>query len=644
MAVTRHTLTGDFGDIVGDEFAVKSVKAYLSTNLPAGQALVNLADNEIQVGAKELTLDSSGAFSVSLIASDSADTNIDTGTLEYRVTFSYVNPATRTRDTWDSSYFALTADADLSDVAGTIDAPIAWRSAFITDMEAIQAAAEAARDAAIDISNISTPDALVEALVKNTGGAGPLTSAALTATIGSEVAAQAPAVVAARALATVAPATVLLRHDFALAADTSAGSIGSPDVGPGGAWSLTGATGANARILSGKFMTTGAGVTYAYLSLAAKPDVVVTRGIWAGTSGPTFGVMDSMNTTIFSGPHIQVSKNTMNPFIFNGGTTAGPALPPTYPPITSPTLTLSDGVEYEIRTVFDWANDAYTTMVRQMSDGTVLGVYTGVHPGLSALPGAGPFTFFIEPDANFAYTYVEAWTHGVKPIVAPPVRSPGGFTGPIGIKKPDVGAFDRIGVGTTTPTVRIHVAGSSSGTGVLVDSTHTSGGWMRIKSAAGAESTLWLQRNGEADNVTNMLNVRSSSAGLFIGFGTVAILQANRTSGRMDVTPTAGNNGRLVIQGNGAGTTAAIELQANGVATASRVYGSASASDLRFATNGSDRVIITSAGAFNILGTLDHDGANVGFYGATPVAKQTGVTVDAAGIHAALVNLGLIGA
>lgn len=181
MAVTRYTLTGDFGDIVGDEFNQRSVKAFLSTNLPAGQALVNLADNEIQIGARELALDTSGSFSVSLIASNSADTNIASGTLEYRVTFSYVNPATRTRDTWDSGYFELTADADLSDVAGTIAAPIAWRTAFIADMEAIQAAAEAARDAAVDISGISTSDGVVEALIKGAAGAGPLTRAALSA-------------------------------------------------------------------------------------------------------------------------------------------------------------------------------------------------------------------------------------------------------------------------------------------------------------------------------------------------------------------------------------------------------------------------------------------------------------------------------
>ncbi len=33
---------------------------------------------------------------------------------------------------------------------------------------------------------------------------------------------------------------------------------------------------------------------------------------------------------------------------------------------------------------------------------------------------------------------------------------------------------------------------------------------------------------------------------------------------------------------------------------------------------------------------------NVGFYSTTPIAKQTGVPVTAAGVHAALVNLGLI--
>lgn len=60
-----------------------------------------------------------------------------------------------------------------------------------------------------------------------------------------------------------------------------------------------------------------------------------------------------------------------------------------------------------------------------------------------------------------------------------------------------------------------------------------------------------------------------------------------------------------------------------------------------------ERLRITSAG--NILltdleidGDLNHDGANVGFYGTPPIVLQTGVAVSAVGVHAALVNLGLI--
>ena len=49
-------------------------------------------------------------------------------------------------------------------------------------------------------------------------------------------------------------------------------------------------------------------------------------------------------------------------------------------------------------------------------------------------------------------------------------------------------------------------------------------------------------------------------------------------------------------------------------------------------------------GEVELDGALNHDGSTVGFYGTAPVAKQTGVAVTAAGIHAALVSLGLIAA
>jgi len=47
------------------------------------------------------------------------------------------------------------------------------------------------------------------------------------------------------------------------------------------------------------------------------------------------------------------------------------------------------------------------------------------------------------------------------------------------------------------------------------------------------------------------------------------------------------------------------------------------------------------SGNLTLGGNLEVEG-NVGFYNTTPVAQQTGVAVSAAGIHAALVNLGLI--
>tara|TARA_R110002110_G_scaffold252688_1_gene468536 strand:+ start:124 stop:432 length:309 start_codon:yes stop_codon:yes gene_type:complete len=51
-----------------------------------------------------------------------------------------------------------------------------------------------------------------------------------------------------------------------------------------------------------------------------------------------------------------------------------------------------------------------------------------------------------------------------------------------------------------------------------------------------------------------------------------------------------------------------------------------------------------SVDGITIGGALNHDGSTVGFYGATPAAKETGVAVSAAAIHAVLVTYGLISA
>lgn len=55
-----------------------------------------------------------------------------------------------------------------------------------------------------------------------------------------------------------------------------------------------------------------------------------------------------------------------------------------------------------------------------------------------------------------------------------------------------------------------------------------------------------------------------------------------------------------------------------------------------------DALIVT--GTLTSNGALQHANANLGFYGTSAIAKQTGVAVTAGGIHAALVALGLFAA
>lgn len=71
------------------------------------------------------------------------------------------------------------------------------------------------------------------------------------------------------------------------------------------------------------------------------------------------------------------------------------------------------------------------------------------------------------------------------------------------------------------------------------------------------------------------------------------------------------------------------------------------ADEIELFVGGAGRVRVGTGGAtffqaVEIDGDLNHDGSNIGFFGTAPAAKQTGVAVTAAGIHAALVTYGLI--
>lgn len=168
---TSHTLTGDLANILGEEI-VRSAVVTIDTNL-GDTPLVDLDANVVRLpGATRILLDENMAFTASLIASDSLGTNVVPGDLQWRVRAQY-RDAGGAVHVWSSGYFEITADLDLSDALAVDFVPPEFASDALDQMRALLAEQ-------IDLSAIATPDALVEGLIKNTAGAGPLTSAALS--------------------------------------------------------------------------------------------------------------------------------------------------------------------------------------------------------------------------------------------------------------------------------------------------------------------------------------------------------------------------------------------------------------------------------------------------------------------------------
>lgn len=113
---TTYTLTGKLPDVIGNDSV--SVSATLGTNL-GDVALVDLDNNETRLpGLAAITLDANLAFTMPLIATNSTGTNVPDGSLRYIVRVEY-RDGLGARRSWNSGYFALTANTDLSDVAGT---------------------------------------------------------------------------------------------------------------------------------------------------------------------------------------------------------------------------------------------------------------------------------------------------------------------------------------------------------------------------------------------------------------------------------------------------------------------------------------------------------------------------------------------
>lgn len=114
-------------------------------------------------------------------------------------------------------------------------------------------------------------------------------------------------------------------------------------------------------------------------------------------------------------------------------------------------------------------------------------------------------------------------------------------------------------------------------------------------------------------------------------------------SGALLVGASASAFAGSVAAGGGTVATVGVFRTANNVASLT-ARNAANTTDITLiSADASDRVSIRS-GTLLVGATGTMVTGNVGFYGTTPVAKPTGVAVTAAGIHAALVTLGLIAA
>lgn len=200
---TFADLTVDGNDIAGIDFDKSRASATIEFGGDDGVIEAIVVDGtSFRLGSRREVPDANGIITFAdLVTTNSAD-NPDV--FYYRVRFTYVPKGSRKQghDEWVSGWFPLTADDNLAAIPEAWDnvtAPVSWRSDFRDEMEALRSEAAAARDEAVDISGISTSDAVIASRISTPGTE---TQAALSGTYVSR------------------PATVIKAYDYGVRAGT----------------------------------------------------------------------------------------------------------------------------------------------------------------------------------------------------------------------------------------------------------------------------------------------------------------------------------------------------------------------------------------------------------------------------------------
>lgn len=193
MAISLYTVTGNATDLIGVDYGTRKIKVVVTTNLPTGVAPIDLEHNTVLLGGAIIWPNPDGSFEIPDLIGYASD-DVNPAGIQYKFDLKYVDKTTSKEATWTSGWVSITADADIKDLIAEQYVPPTWLSDAVTELQGyvdqgqdLVDQGQVILDAQIDLSGIAVPDALVEGLVKNTGGAGPLTSGAVIEAIDARV-------------------------------------------------------------------------------------------------------------------------------------------------------------------------------------------------------------------------------------------------------------------------------------------------------------------------------------------------------------------------------------------------------------------------------------------------------------------------
>lgn len=190
MPLTTYTLTGNLKNLFGTDFDSTRTRAWLETNAGDGGIIFDRDGNTVRIGGSAITINADGTFTQpGLIGFDNAGSDVNPTGIQYRVWIAFTTARTSETVLYNTGFFSMSANVDLTDVVSDQFVPPEYQGALISRLEGIRdegiVIREQTRDLrdeaeALIISDLGTSDGQVSTLINSNSS---LTFAALQARI-----------------------------------------------------------------------------------------------------------------------------------------------------------------------------------------------------------------------------------------------------------------------------------------------------------------------------------------------------------------------------------------------------------------------------------------------------------------------------